>query len=257
METDMRLLLTLLLATLSLPVQAIDLSGVAEFDRRLTLNSSISARVEQVHVTTGQAVASGDLLISLVATGLEARVDMAGAEVDSLSPQLERELIELEKAQELYDRDSLARVVLQQAKQNYAVAAANLAAAMAKLDLARFHLLQAQIRSPIDGIVLDISAFPGQYINTRVNDQTLLTVADNTAMSVRALLPVERYSKTLLGKSARVTYLKQSFSGKVVVIDRQISVGANNHPAMLLQVNFSTDGTLPAGLPVQIDIDGN
>jgi HlyD family secretion protein len=257
METDMRFLLTLLLATLSLPAQAIDLNGVAEFDRRLTLNSSISARVEQVHVTTGQTVAPGDLLISLVATGLQARVDMVSAEVDALAPQVERELIELEKAQELYDRDSLARVALQQAKQDYAVAAANLAAAMAKLDLARFHLSQAQIRSPIDGIVLEISAFPGQYINTRVNDQTLLTVADNTAMSVRALLPVERYNKTLLGKSARVTYLKQSFSGKVVAIDRQVSVGANNHPAMLLQVNFSTDGTLPAGLPVKIDIDGN
>lgn len=253
----MRTLLFLLVASLSLQVQAIDLNGVAEFDHRLTLNSSISARVEQVHVTTGQAVASGDLLISLVATGLQARVDIASAEVDSLSPQVERELTELEKAQELYDRDSLARVVLEQAKQDYSIAAAHLAAAMAKLDLAVFHLSQAQIRSPIDGIVIDISAFSGQYINTRVNDQTLLTVADNTAMSVQALLPVESFTKALLGKTAQVTYLQQSFSGRVVAIDRQVSVGANNHPAMLLQVNFPTDGTLPAGLPVKIDIENN
>ena len=41
----MRILLPLLLGFLSLPVQAIDLNGIAEFDRRLTLNSSISARV--------------------------------------------------------------------------------------------------------------------------------------------------------------------------------------------------------------------
>jgi len=253
----MRLLPTLLFVILSLPAHALDLNGVAEFDRRLTLNSSISSRVAQVHVKTGQTIAAGDLLISLVATGLQARVDIASAEVDSLSPQVERELIELEKAQELYDRDSLARVALQQAKQNFAIAASKLSAAMGKLDLARFHLSQARIYSPIDGIVLDISAFPGQYINTRVNDQTLLTVADNSAMSVQALLPVERYKTTLLGKPARVTYLKQSFRGEVVAIDRQVSVGANNHPAMLLQVNFSTDGSLPAGLPVKIDIDGN
>ena len=67
-------------------------------------------------------------------------------------------------------------------------------------------------------------------------------------MSAQALLPIELYSKTLLNKAARVTYLKQSFDGKVVAIDRQVSMGDNNHPAMYLRVRFSTDGSLPAGL---------
>lgn len=252
----MRPLLTLLLAMLTLPALAIDLNGAAEFEQRLTLNSSISARVAEVHVETGQAVSAGDLLISLVSTGLQARVDIAGAEVDELTPAVERMLTELEKARELYDRDSLARIALQQAEQDYASAAARLAAATAKLALAQFLLSQAQIRSPIDGIVLDIQTFAGQYINTRVDNQTLLTVADNTAMTVRALLPVESYSKSLLGKPARVSYLKQEFRGKVVAIDRQVSMGENNHPALLVQISFETDGSLPAGLPVNIVIDG-
>lgn len=252
----MRPILPLLLLILSLPAQAIDLNGVAEFDQRLTLNSSISARVERIHVETGQTVAAGDLLISLEATGLQASVDIASAEADALEPQVERMVIELNKAQELYDRDSLARVVLQQAQQNQAMARARLAAAMAKLQLARFHLSQAQIRSPINGIVISIATFPGQYINTRVSDQTLLTVADSSSMSVQALLPVELYSNTLLRKPAQVTYLNKSFSGRVVAIDRQVSMGANNHPAMFVKVKFATDGSLPAGLPVRINIDG-
>jgi multidrug resistance efflux pump len=164
---------------------------------------------------------------------------------------------ELDKAQELYDRDSLARVALQQAQQDYAIAAAKLAAAEAKLELARFHLAQAQLRSPIDGIVLSINTFQGQYINTAVNDQTLLTVADNNAMSVQALMPVELFHKSLLNKPARITYLKQTFRGKVVAIDRQVSMGANNHPSMFLQIRFTTDGSLPAGLPVKISVDEN
>lgn len=164
-------------------------------------------------------------------------------------------LTEMEKSQELYDRDTLALVALQQAQQNHAIAAARLAAAEAKLALAQFHLSQALIHSPIDGIVLDISTFPGQYINTQVNDQILLTVADNRSMSVQALLPVERYSRSLLNRPARVTYLKQEFAGKVVTIDRQVSMGANNHPAMIMRILFSADGSLPAGLPVKIIID--
>ena len=76
-------------------------------------------------------------------------------------------------------------------------------------------------------------------------------------MSVQALLPVELYRRSLINKSARVTYLQQSFSGKVVAIDRQVSMGANNHPAMFLQIKFATDGSLPAGLPVKINVDAN
>ena len=248
----MRILISLLLVLSPLPSLAIDLSGVAEFEHRLKLNSSISARVEGIHVSVGQAVAAGDLLVSLVSTGLQARVDIARAQVQAQAPEVERMQMELDKAQELYERDSLARVVLQQD-----IATALMSAATAKLELAQFHLSQAQIYSPIDGIVLAISTFPGQYINTQVNDQVLLTVADNRSMSVKALLPVELYSSNLLNNSAEVTYLQQSFRGRVVSIDRQVSMGANNHPGMIVQVLFSADGSLPAGLPVKINISAD
>jgi RND family efflux transporter MFP subunit len=253
----MRILICLLFILSPLPVMAIELSGIAEFEHRLMLNSSISARVERVHVSVGQAVTTGDPLVSLVATGLQAQVDIARAEVEALVPEVERMLTELEKAQELYDRDSLARVALERAQQNHRIAAARLAAAEAKLALAQFHLSQALISSPIDGIVLAISTFPGQYINTQVNDQVLLTVADNRSMSVQALLPVELYSSALLNNPAEVTYLKQRFRGRVVAIDRQVSMGANNHPAMIVRVLFDADGSLPAGLPVTISFSAD
>ena len=186
----MRIFLCLLLLLSSRPILALDLSGIAEFEHRLTINSSISARVESVHVRVGQSVASGDLLLTLVSTGLQSLVDAALAQVESLAPEVEKMQIELDKAQELYDRDALARSGLARArKSNHTIAAARLNEAEARLALAQFHLSQAEIRSPIDGIVLDISTFPGQYINTRVSNQALMTVADNRAMSVKALLP--------------------------------------------------------------------
>ena len=251
----MRILIILLAGILVSPAWALELSGITEFDQRLTLNSSISSRVENIHVEPGERVAAGDLLLSMVSTGLQAKVDIASAQVEALSPVLERMQTELDKAQELYDRDSLATVALQQAEQDYRIAAAKLAAAQARLELARFHLSQAQIRAPIDGVVLVVSTFPGQYINTQVGDQTLLTIADSSAMSVQALLPVEHYSPDLLNRKVEVTYLKQSYTGRIVAIDRQVSMGENNHPAMYLQVKFRADGSLPAGLPVKINID--
>jgi multidrug efflux pump subunit AcrA (membrane-fusion protein) len=251
----MRLVTGLFLAILSQPLLAIDLVGITEFEQRLEINSSISARVAEVHVVLGQSVNAGDTLVSLVSTGLQAHVDIARARVDGMIPEVERMLTELEKARELYDRESLARVPLRQAEQNHAMALARLAAAEANLELAEFQLGQAQIRSPIDGIVLGISTFTGQYINTRVEDQSLLTIAGTRNMSVNALLPVENYNAELLGRPARVTYLRQGFDGRVVAVDRQISTGANNHPALSVRIRFVTDGSLPAGLPVQVEIE--
>jgi hypothetical protein len=38
------------------------------------------------------------------------------------------------------------------------------------------------------------------------------------------------------------------------MIDRQASMGAKYHPAMFLHIKFVPDGSLPAGLPVKINI---
>ncbi len=253
----MRVLLAILLCLGSARVLAIDLSGQTEFAQRLALNSSISGRVEAINVSVGQQVAAGEVLLSLVTTGLQAHADMAEARVNSLMPALDRMLTEMEKAQELFDRDSLALVDLQMAEQNQAIAQANLAAAQARLARARFHLSQAEIRSPINGIVLSIETFNGQYINTAVNNQTLFTVVDNSSMTVQSLLPLELWKESLMGKPAQISFQQQSYQGKVVGVSKQVTVGKNNHPAITLRIKFATNGKLAAGLPVDISIDDN
>jgi RND family efflux transporter MFP subunit len=250
----MRFLLAILLCLGSARVLAIDLNGQSEFVQRLALNSSISGRVEVINVSVGQQVAAGEVLLSLASTGLQARVGTAGARVNSLAPTVDRMLVEMEKAQELFDRDSLALVELQTAEQNYAIAQANLAGAQARLAGALFHLSQAKIRSPINGIVLSIATFPGQFINTAVNNQTLLTIVDNSSMTVQSLLPLEFWKESMMHKPARVGFQQQSYQGKVVGVSKQVTIGDNNHPAITLRIEFATDGKLAAGLPVTISI---
>ncbi|MBT8435165.1 MAG: efflux RND transporter periplasmic adaptor subunit [Gammaproteobacteria bacterium] len=251
----MRTLLTILLCIGSTQAFAIELNGRTEFAQRLALNSSLSGRVDLIRVVVGQRVSSGETLLTLVTTGLQANADIARAQVDSLSPTLARMQTEMEKAQELYDRDSLALVDLQTAEQNLTSAEAKLAGAQAKLTQAQFLLSQANIRSPINGIVLSITSFPGQYINTRVNDQTLLTIADNNSMVVSLSLPMEHWHKSLINKTATVSYQQLTYQGKVVEISNQATMGNNNHPAIPVLVRFRTKGELPAGLPVKITIE--
>jgi RND family efflux transporter MFP subunit len=251
----MRFLPTLLFLVVSQPALAIDLDGQTGYATRLALNSSVSARVESIYVSAGQRVAEGGLLLKLDTTALQAGAALAKAEYDALKPQLEKMLTELEKAQELFDRDSLAMVDLQSAQQNHDIAEANLRAARAKLDRAEHRLSQAEIRSPISGIVLGVSTFVGQYVNTRVSDQALVTVADDRSMVADALIPLESWSDKLHNRSARVVYRKQDYPGVVVEIGREVTNGNNNHPSMRLRVRFDARGEIPAGLPVRITID--
>ncbi|MDH3387680.1 MAG: efflux RND transporter periplasmic adaptor subunit [Gammaproteobacteria bacterium] len=250
----MRFLLTICLIIGSTGALAIDLDGHTDFARRLELNSGVSARVEAIAVTVGQQVAKGDLLLNLDTTRLQADVDLARARADALAPMVERMLTELEKAQELFDRDSLAMVELQNAEQDHAMADSRLRAAQAKLVRAEYRLSQSEIRSPIDGIVLEISTFPGHYVNTGVDNQTLVIVADNKYMRAEALLPLESWSNSLLKRTASVSFRNQRFDGKVVEIGHQVTVGSNNHPSITLIVEIRTDGKLPAALPVKITV---
>lgn len=250
----MRYTLILFLVLAAPPALALELDGRTEFSQRLNLNSSVSARVESVLVTAGQAVSRGELLLRLETAELQAQVDMARAEADALAPIVARMATELDKARELFDRDSLALVPLQNAEQDHAIAAANLQAAEARLARAEYRLSQAELRSPFDGTVLEVMATPGQFINTRVGDPVLLTLADTATMSATALVPLESWHADLLQRGARVSYRGKTYTGKVTGLGRQIRTGDNNHPAIAVEIRFAAGGQVPAGLEVRITI---
>ena len=88
----MRLLLAILFVVGATPVFAIDLDGQIDFSQRLVLNSSVSARVQRINVAVGQQVAPGELLLVLDTISLQANADQASAEVDALTPGVERML---------------------------------------------------------------------------------------------------------------------------------------------------------------------
>ncbi len=251
----MRYWLTICLLLVSGRLLAFELDGHTDFAQLMIVNSSISGRVESIEVVPGQRVASGDLLLRLDATGLRANTAMAQAEVEALQPELARVQTELDKAQELFDRDSLALVDLQTAEQNHAIAAARLAAAEARLTRAQYRLSQSEIRAPASAVVISVDTYAGHFINTRVSDPGLVTLADRRRMLAAALLPLELYSDGLLQREARVSFGDRQYRGKVLRIGSRITAGDNNHPALHLVVEFESKKDLPAGLPVKISID--
>lgn len=250
----MRLSMTFILLFWSLQASGIDLDAETDFAQVLSLNSSISSRVASIDVRVGQRVDAGQLLLTLDSTALQASADIARGKVNSLAPRVAKMRTELEKSQELFDRDSLALVALQNAEQEFAIAEANLSSAQAGLAQALHLLSQAQLYSPIDGVVLAIETFAGRYINTRVSDPVLIVVADDRSMIARALLPLELNRKHLLDRSVEVSYGDKRYTGEIVEAGKRVTAGDNNHPAIEIKVNFDAGGEVPANLSVRISI---
>lgn len=253
----MRLLLLIFPMLWWLQAQAVDIDGQTEFASLLKLNSSINARIEKILVTPGQRVSAGELLLIMVDTGFQSALSIAQAGVDEMLPRVAQMQTELDKAQELFDRDSLAPVELEQASQNHSIALAHLAAAEAKLENARFELSQTRLHAPMQASVLSVDTQENRFINITVSDQPLITLVDNINMIARGLLAAEHWNSKLLNAPAQVKFQNKSYKGKVIEIGQQVVTTKNNHPALELTVSFTGNGEIPARLPVQIHIDSN
>ncbi len=238
----------------STQLHAIELRGRSEFSRVYALNSAVSGIVREIQVQPGQLVKRGDVLLKLDATPYQAAVEAANAKVTIRVPVRNQMQIELEKAQELYDRDSLALVELQQAENNLQIAEGHLAAAEAALQLTKFELNQSTLKAPEDLLVLKISTHPNQYINTGVSDRPLITLANHREMMAITFLGPDQWNPDLVGKPAQVNYLGKIYPGKVIGVGYQRDAEANGSDGFELRVLFIASGQIPANMPVTIDI---
>lgn len=153
------------------PLLAVELKGRTDFSELYSLNSAVSGIVSEVYVSAGKVVKRDDVLLKLDDRPFQAKVAAAKAIVTMRKPVRDQMLTELEKAQELYDRDSLALVELQNAQNNLQIAEGELAAAEAQLQLAVYEFSQSTVTAPDDLLVLDVNTHARQYINTEVSDQ--------------------------------------------------------------------------------------
>lgn len=242
------------LLMISTQIVALELDARSEFGQRWELNSAVSGVVKQLSVNVGQTVKPGDILLALDDTPYLAAVNRAKAKIKSLEPAQIQMQSELEKAQELFDRDSLSLIDLQQAENNLQLAQGQLDAAQADLSGVEYALAQTVIRAPARAMVLAIHTHLKRYVNTAVSDQALVTLVDNQQMLATALLSAENWRPALLGKSATVSYRGKRYQGKVIRLGSELSSQGNASPGFELSVLFVASGEIPANMPLTINI---
>lgn len=265
------LLVSLPLLTFSFSISATDLpvdagasSPIPEFDcviepsKIVDVGSAVTGIINNINVHRSQMIKRGAVLATLQPGVEQATVELAKARANqNIAIQLRREISRFshqtqERNQLLVkrsiistqDMDSLktetriAELQIEQEKVNKYLAKLEYRRALAVLQ-------QRTIRSPIDGVVMELFKPAGEYVENR----PLLRVAQLDPLHVELIVPVEYLGRISEGMQAKVTSIlpgAQSYLATVKHVDVVADAASGTYGVRLALPN--PDNKIPAGL---------
>jgi RND family efflux transporter MFP subunit len=126
-----------------------------------TISSRIIARITRVLVRAGDSVSQGQLVMELEKSDLESRLSQSKQRVLGAQARLTEASKNLARATDLQSRGLVAKAVLDEARASNDSLQAELSSAQRAVEEAEVALSYTEIRSPIDGRVVDRLAEPG------------------------------------------------------------------------------------------------
>jgi len=184
-----------------------------EFTGRLDPVESVEVRprvsgyITEIHFEAGAIVKKGDLLYVIDPRPYQADFDRAKAEVDRMDAQLKLAQIELNRAKELRDKNTISASEFDQKAATSQGAAAAKSSAEAAKNAAALNLEFTQIKSAVDGRVSDQRITVGNLVQPGAGPESVLT----TVISVDPI-----YAKVDADENAILKYVKLSEEGKRV-----------------------------------------
>ncbi len=247
-------------------------TGQLQPTNQVEVGAEVSGIVQEVLVDFNDEVTAGQLLALIDTEELQAVVVQAEAQLASAEASLAeanataREVrSQRDRVRALVDQGNASNQALETQQAAYARARASIARAeagvvqsQAALDSARSRLGEAEIRSPIDGIVLDRLIEPGQTVAASFQTPHLFTIAqDLRSMELQVDVDEADIGVVNAGQQATFTvdaYPNRTFSAVIAQVrnaPREVS-GVVSYEALLLVDN--PDLALMPGMTATADI---
>lgn len=247
-------------------VVTVTATGTVEPTTEVEVSSELSGKLDAVLVTYNDTVTQGQVLARLDDTKLKAQVEIteasvaaARAQVASAEATLRESGDNLQTQSELDKRGVTSRTSLTTVQAAYDraaaeldIARANLTLAEANLALDRADLDKADIRSPIDGVVLSRDAEAGQIVAASLEAPVLFTLAEDLS-KMELLVDIDEadIGSVRVGQQASFTvdaYQGRSFPARIeqVRYAPETTDGVVTYKAVLAVEN--PDGLLRPGM---------
>lgn len=224
-------------------------TGSLEAVGTVNVGSQISGTLENVLVDYNDKVKKGQILAVVDTTLLTATVRDAEATVMQRRAQLHQAKAEHQRKYSLFKQGYISEMEFLAVETSVETAQANLVSAEASLQRAKTNLKYAEIRSPIDGTVIERSVDTGQTIAASMSAPTLFTIAEDLArMQIEAAVDESDIGQIKEGQTVRFTvqaYPDEMFTGTVRqirlkptvdqdVVNYTVVVDASNERGLLL-----------------------
>ncbi|MCZ6855424.1 MAG: efflux RND transporter periplasmic adaptor subunit [Gammaproteobacteria bacterium] len=215
----------------------------------IALGSPVQGVIKSLEVGRSDLVSKGQVLARLNSEVEQASLEQARVragmegEIGARLADLELARQKFERIDELYSKDMISLQQRDEAKAEHQVAKMAVKQARERKKLSQKELAWATevvkrrtIVSPIDGVVIEPSAFPGEF----VYDNPIMKIAQIDPLRVEVLLPSEYYEALKLGMKAKV-YPElgdtEHLSATVSIVDRMIDTGSSTFGAQLELAN--------------------
>ena len=126
-----------------------------------TISSRTLARITNMTVRAGDTVSRGQLLLELERSDLESQLEQAKEQVRAVEARLTEARQGLERAEQLHQQNLIAEALLDEARARHGTLTAELATAHQAVKESEIGISFTEIRSPIDGRVVERFAEPG------------------------------------------------------------------------------------------------
>lgn len=249
-----------------LQAQQADLSQldcVIEAKQMVELGSSEQGLVTELAVERGDAIETGAVVARLDSVIQTLAVEMArhraerDVEIKASAERLEYRRREIARLQKLYEKDIVSTKSLDEAQVERRLAVYNLKAARLEQEMARLELRLAEarlerrtIRSPVTGVIVEVTMAPGEL----AHDQSqLVTIAVIDPLNVEIFAPIALYGTIKRGMLAEVQLenpVGGLYKARVAVVDRVLDTASDTFGVRLELPN--ADHSIPAGLRCRV-----
>jgi RND family efflux transporter MFP subunit len=240
---------------------AVEHDCLIEARQSIEVRSSVEGVIDTIRVQRGDLIKQGMLLATLSSGPERAALDLARSrasmegELKSAEARVELTRKKWERAEELQKKNFVSVNALDEAAAEYRLAQEQVRAAkenrrLAELDVKRAEevLAQRSIKSPVNGVVVDILLRPGELMSSNQKNP-IMKLVEIDPLNVELVLPVSRFGSIKIGQRAQVLPEEPvggNYSAQVEVVDPVVDAASGTFGVRLRLPN--PGNRIPAGV---------
>jgi len=237
----------------SAPESAVAATGEFVSPVRSELAVRMPGRVGRVLADEGARVKKGQPLLEVETQYLSLDLQRTDADLARARAAAQDAARDLARKKELLAKSSVSQAAYDRSESASEQAQAAVGSALAARDLARQHLADAVLRSPIDGVVAERRTDVGQ----RLGDNTVAFVVSQTSpLKLRFKLPERFLAAVRKGQPVRAAvdpYPGETFTGRVSLVGGVVDPATRSFN---VETEFpNRDGRLTPGLFSRVELD--